>query len=123
MAKVVKIDGNVLGFPEKNWNLIDSNTNVKKFIRNFTNWNDKILEIEDNPIAMMGFIVDEVPNILEDMLELSKSERKKLDEASFSDQYDVFREMARQFLGIDMASINGDDDLPDGEDPKKPDAE
>ena len=55
MAKVVKIDGNVLGFPEKNWNLIDSNTNVKKFIRNFTNWNDKILEIEDNPIAMMGY--------------------------------------------------------------------
>lgn len=122
MAKVVKIDGNVLGFPEKNWNLIDSNTNVKKFIRNFTEWNDNLLELDENPISLMNFIVDKVPDILEDMLELSKTERKKLDEASFSDQYDVFREMARQFLGIDMGSLN-DDGYEVTEDPKKQEEE
>ena len=56
MAKVVKIDGAVLGFPEKNWKLIDSNTNVKKFIRNFTEWNDNLLELDENPISLMNFI-------------------------------------------------------------------
>ncbi len=122
MAKVVKIDGTVLGFHEKNWKLIDSNANVKKFIRNFTEWNDNLLELDENPISLMNFIVDKVPDILEDMLELSKTERKKLDEASFSDQYDVFREMARQFMGIDMGSLNDDGDGVT-EDPKKQEEE
>lgn len=120
MAKVVKVNGALLGLPDKNWTLIDSNTNTKKFIKNFMGWNEKILDIDDSPIEMMQLIVDEVPNILEDMLDLTKTERKKIDDASFSDQYDIFREMARVFLGIEMASISENEV---DEDPKEPAAE
>ncbi len=45
MAKVVKIDGNVLGFSEKNWNLIDSNTNVKRAIVSLTSQQEKAKSI------------------------------------------------------------------------------
>ena len=120
MAKVVKVNGTLLGLPDKNWTLIDSNTNTKKFIKNFMGWNEKILDIDDSPIEMMQLIVDEVPNILEDMLDLTKTERKKIDDASFSDQYDIFREMVRAFLGIEMASISENEV---DEDPKGPVAE
>lgn len=114
MAKVVKIKGELLGLPDKEWNLIDSNANMKKFIKNFTNWNEKILEIDDNPLAMTQFIVEEIPNMLEDMLNLTKIERKKMDEASFSDQYDLFRKMAREFLGFELAPLS------EGEEPEDP---
>lgn len=116
MAKVVKIKGELLGLPDKEWNLIDSNANMKKFIKNFTNWNEKILEIDDNPLVMTQFIVEEIPNMLEDMLNLTKVERKKMDEASFSDQYDLFRKMAREFLGFKLAPLS-EGEKP--EDPKK----
>ena len=34
MAKLVKIDGTVLGFPEKKWKLIDSNASLSGILPN-----------------------------------------------------------------------------------------
>ncbi|MBL1056961.1 hypothetical protein JEM51_11195 [Ligilactobacillus agilis] len=121
MAKVVTINGEILGLPGKKWDLIDSNNNVKKFIKNFTSWNEKLLEADDNVLVMTQLVVEEVPNILADMLSLSKTEQKQMDDSSFSDQYDIFREMARQFLGIELTGIKGDEEVV--EDPKKLGAE
>lgn len=121
MAKVVTINGESLGLPGKKWDLIDSNNNIKKFIKNFTSWNEKLLETDDNALVMTQLVVEEVPNILADMLSLSKTEQKQMDDSSFSDQYDIFREMARQFLGIELTGIEDDEEVV--EDPKKLGAE
>ena len=116
MAKVIHVDGKMLGIADKEWNLLDSNTNVKKFSKLYIKYNEDILEVAENTISIMGFLVEAIPNILEGMLELTKTERKKLDDASFSDQYDIFREMTRKFLGIELNSMS-DEEVP--EDPKE----
>ena len=117
MAKVVHVNGEILGITGKEWNLIDSGNNVKKFSKLFRKYNEDILEIENNPLTITDFLVGSIPNILKDMLGLTKEERKSLDDYSFSDQYEIFREMANKFLGLEMAPMEGEEVA---EDPKKP---
>ncbi|MHC3377752.1 hypothetical protein [Ligilactobacillus equi] len=120
MSKVVHINGERIGVSDKEWNIVDSNNNVKKFAELYKNFNEKILDVADDPISTMEFLVNQIPGLLESMLDLNKTDRKKLDESSFSDQYEIFREMSRKFLGLELTSMNEEEEQ---EDPKSQEEE
>lgn len=123
MAKVVHVDGEVLGISEKEWNLVDTHNNVKKFGELYMEYNSDIIKVDNNAVEIMLFLTQKIPDILAGMLDLNKTERKKLDDASFSDQYEVFRDMARKFLGLSLTPMTDDEEAEVAEDPKKPEGE
>ncbi|WP_461241151.1 hypothetical protein [Paucilactobacillus sp. N302-9] len=108
MAQFVKFEGNLIGIEGKDFNLIDSNKNVKKI----AGYYKKLLEdvdaetpgvivAADNAVALL----DLIDNAIADIADLNKTETKNLENCSFSDKYGIFNEMLKKYLGVGLPSM------------------
>lgn len=125
MKNTVKIDAKKLGLKE-NLTLIDSPKNIKIV----GNYYSKILNIfaeDENDSDDESITVPVVKNTLQtteivlealtELLGLTKTESQKLEELSFGYMIDIFNDMLKICLGIDMG-ISSDDEKESEEDPK-----
>lgn len=124
MKTNVKIEGKLVGLKEDKV-LIDSPKNIKIMAKYYS----KMLTVavgedqenEDDIITPMVEsslkITETVLQALTELLNLTKAESQKLEELSFSPMLNIFNELLRVCLGIDMG-VNTAEENEENEDPK-----
>lgn len=121
MAKYVKFEGKTIGINGRKFSIIDSSGNVKKAAKHYQNLLKKIDEENDTIagfVSQSPLLADEIAETIADIAGLSEKEKKGLENQSFSDQYEIFNEFLIKFLGIQMPTL---DDNEEAETEEKPD--
>ncbi|MFT8392399.1 MAG: hypothetical protein ABF624_00140 [Liquorilactobacillus ghanensis] len=127
MSKIVEFDGNKIGI-DKQYRLLDTPRNIKKIVSHYKKLLSKIDETSDDDSATV--IADYTPMLAEivaesaaDILNLNSKQKEKLEDYSFSDQYDLFNDCLAAFIGISLPSNDDEEVEEKKEDPKSQEEE
>ncbi|MBN7275504.1 hypothetical protein GNF18_10165 [Ligilactobacillus pobuzihii] len=136
MAKVVVFDGKKIGV-DKEYHLLDSQRNMKKMSKHYTDMLEGFNKIEesnkdeDGELSMKDYtkerelVAQTAIDTAADLLQLTKEQKDKLLDYSVSDLHDLYSECLYKFLDIELPKTDDEDEDEDDldEDPKLQDEE